>query len=395
MPDVVHDLRIFLLSALALAIASCADSTAPYQPDDPRLFLAVAAGSGHTCGINAEGRLLCWGQNEAGQLGDGTTEDRTFPAPVAGDLRFVSVSASGSNTCGITDDASAYCWGSNYFGQLGNGTDSSHATPAPVNTSDIVFSAISAGGARTCGLAVNGTAYCWGLGPLGDGTQDTVAAPVKVDGEIRFNSLSAGGDHTCGVAADQTAYCWGSNFYGELGTTTTETCGFPEEQNTWPCSTVPLVVSGDITFSQLVTGWGHTCGIALDDDGVYCWGDNYSGQLGDGTATDRPTPTRVISPDVMFTTITAASGTTCGVAPDGTAYCWGGQPLGNGSDSSAVAPTPVSGSVRFEHLSVGGTHTCGLGMEGFIYCWGSNRRGQLGDDSDVLGWDTPVVVWGW
>jgi alpha-tubulin suppressor-like RCC1 family protein len=107
MPDVVHILRISFPAAIALSLVSCADSTAPYLPDDPRLFVAVAAGSGDTCGINADGRLLCWGRNLDGQLGDGTTEDRTFLAPVSGDLRFVSVSAAGSNTCGITDDGIA------------------------------------------------------------------------------------------------------------------------------------------------------------------------------------------------------------------------------------------------------------------------------------------------
>jgi alpha-tubulin suppressor-like RCC1 family protein len=265
-----------------------------------------------------------------------------------------------------------------------------------------VFTAITAGGARTCGLGIDGTAYCWGLGPLGDGTQDDAATALKVGSQervqlseqIRFSSLSTSDRHTCGVSTEGTAYCWGSNTAGQLGTTTPEMCGDPDQQNTWPCSTEPLPVSGDIRFSQVATGWGHSCGIALDD-GVYCWGANSSGQLGDGTETDRATPTRVASDEVVFTMVSAYSGSTCGVASDGTGYCWGGHPLGNGSDSSAVAPTPVAGSVRFEHLSVGGAHKCGLSMEGFIYCWGSNRRGQLGNNSDALGWDTPVVVWRW
>ncbi|UCD23096.1 MAG: hypothetical protein JSW51_08495, partial [Gemmatimonadota bacterium] len=200
MTDMVHILRASLPAAFALSLVSCADSTAPYAPDDPRLFRAVAVGSGHTCGINADGQLLCWGRNQDGQLGDGTYDSRVFPMPVAGNLTFTSVSAYASNTCGVTDDGTAYCWGSNYFGQLGNGTDSSHATPTPVNASNIAFGAISAGGVRTCGLALDGTAYCWGLGPLGNGTEDTVAVPVEVDGAIRFSSLSAGESHTCGVA---------------------------------------------------------------------------------------------------------------------------------------------------------------------------------------------------
>ncbi len=138
---------------------------------------------------------------------------------------FAAVSAGGLHTCGLTAAGVAYCWGYNGFGQLGDGTTTDRSTPVLVAApASVSFTAVSAGLRHTCGLTAAGVAYCWGyngFGQLGDGTTTDRSTPVRVAGGVSFATVSAGEGHTCGVTAAGAAYCWGDNFFGELGDGTT------------------------------------------------------------------------------------------------------------------------------------------------------------------------------
>jgi len=182
-------------------------------------------------------------------------------------------------------------------------------------------------------------------------------------------TVDAGGFHSCAVRAGQ-AFCWGNNGSGELGDGTTT--GRP----------VPTPVGGGLSFAALSAGGSYTCGLTAS--GVaYCWGFNAFGDLGDGTTTDRLVPTPVAG-GLSFAALSAGFAHTCGVTTSGAAYCWGfngSGGLGDGTTTQRLVPTPVAGGLTFAALSgaTGGNYTCGVTTAGAAYCWGFNGSGNLGD----------------
>ena len=225
-------------------------------------FASVSAGDGfHTCGVALGGAAYCWGGRFFGELGDGSSgfDGTGTPVVVADGHSFTSISAGAFYTCGVTTDHAAYCWGFNLNGQLGDGSTTDRSTPALVSDGHL-FATVSAGsGSRTCGLTTEGAAYCWGGGSLGDGKATGDSTPVRVVGGYQFISVEVGDYHACGIATTGAVYCWGSNGEGQLG------------DGTRIDRATPVLVSGSLTFTSLKVGLGHTCGIA--GNGVtYCWG---------------------------------------------------------------------------------------------------------------------------
>ena len=175
-------------------------------------FASVGPGSIHTCGLTVTGNAYCWGFNDFGQLGDGSTTGSPTPVLVSGGIRFSSISTRGGHTCGVTSVGDVYCWGENFRGQLGDGTTINRLTPVLVS-GGLSFASVSAAFSETCGVTTGGDAYCWGEnfhGQLGDGTTINRLTPVPVAGGLTFASLSTG-HHTCGVTAAGDTYCWGDN----------------------------------------------------------------------------------------------------------------------------------------------------------------------------------------
>lgn len=186
----------------------------------PTSWSNLSIGPRHSCGSSGT-FIFCWGDNNDGKLGDGTTTSRTVPTLVAGNISFVSVSAGDLFTCGIDNTAHAYCWGQNTRGELGTGgTVQNQFSPVPV-AGGLTWKQISAGGGHVCGVAaVTGQLYCWGLnsfGQLGDLTQTNRGVPTLVAGGIIWDAVSAGVDHTCGRSTSGIIYCWGNNANGQLG----------------------------------------------------------------------------------------------------------------------------------------------------------------------------------
>ncbi len=255
-----------------------------------RVAVTITAGFDHACAILDNASLLCWGGNSNGQLGDGTTTTSTSPVSVdLGTGRTAAAVAAGHrHTCAILDNASLVCWGQNNNGQLGDGTTTDSTTPVYVDVGSGRYAvAISGGRYHTCAILDDASLKCWGqnsYGQLGDGSTTTTSTPVSVDlGSGRTAaSLSVGNIHTCAILDDASLKCWGYGRNGELGTGSTSD------------SHTPVSASFDAgrTVVAIAAGGGHTCAI-LDNLTVQCWGENGNGQVGDATTTDRTTPTYV------------------------------------------------------------------------------------------------------
>lgn len=329
----------------------------------------IAAGGRHSCSL-VSSKVLCWGANDRGQLGDGDLEARDTPGPIVGDLDFTQVTTGLSHTCGVARGGEAYCWGSDDNGQLGDATTTSRSAPVRVS-GNLTFRLLRAGLQHTCGLTNGGEIACWGgnqFGQVGDGSANTRSSPATVNAGVRFVSVSAGWNHTCGISSEGAAYCWGGNANGQLGT------------GSRTSSRTPVVVGGGLKFSSISAGGTHTCAVTTDGE-AYCWGRNTFGQLGVNGGDDKVSPTKVETA-TRFASVSSGGVHTCGRTRNGQAWCWGrnvyGQ-LGDGTNTNREVPTRVIGGQSFTTVNATGAHTCSAATDGEMVCWGYNQDGQLGD----------------
>jgi len=361
-------------------------------------FQTVSAVGHHTCGLTTANHVFCWGRNNNGKLGDGTTTTRSRPVAVEGGQQFSYLSAGNEHTCALTTADEPYCWGSNGDGRIGDATTTDRTVPAAVDVSGLAtstFSRISAGSQHTCGVSTSDVAYCWGhngYGQLGDGSTTARHTPVQVAGGQSFSQVQAGGAQSCGLTTGGEPYCWGYNRYGQLGDGTTTDSPTP----------VAVDVSGlpTQTFVQITAGGSHSCALSTADE-PFCWGRNADGQLGDGTFSDSSTPVGVdvsgVTPST-FAQLSANGRNTCGLTTNDEPYCWGWNQYGQiGDDTTIVREAPVAVDVSglspqtFRWISTGGAHSCAISTTDAAYCWGRNDTGQLGDGT-VTQQSTPVWV---
>jgi alpha-tubulin suppressor-like RCC1 family protein len=184
----------------------------------------VAAGSAHTCGLRADGAVLCWGAGDQGQLGDGSTAGRALAgAPLATNgapLNAVAIAAGAVHTCAADSNGAVWCWGGGDRGQLGDGAAAGAPNPTAVSSLPAAAAAVAAGGAHSCAALTDGRVFCWGAGDqgqLGDGAFDDSATPVAVAALAGAVQVSAGHAHSCARTRDRSIWCWGGNGSGQLG----------------------------------------------------------------------------------------------------------------------------------------------------------------------------------
>ena len=248
---------------------------------------------------------------------------------------------------------------------------------------------IAGGAQHTCALSSSGGVACWGsntYGQLGDGTTRQRLAPLAVSGlSSRVTAIAAGGLHTCALTSGGGVLCWGANTSGQLGDGTTTQ------------RLTPVAVNGLSSGVTAVAAGGlHTCAVT-NGGALVCWGSNNNGQLGDGTAANRLTPVAVSGLSSGVTAVAGGAFHSCAVTSAGGVVCWGrnedGQ-LGDGTTTPRSTPAPVSGlSSGVTAIALGSFHACALTGVGGIVCWGDNRYGQLGDGTTVKRL-TPVAVTG-
>ena len=307
-------------------------------------------------------------------LGVQTTATQTQP------LRFVTVTAGADHVCALTDHGDAYCWGSNEFGQLGNGSADSMPHPVAVRVrAEVTFTTVSAGFTHTCGLVRDGSAWCWGANDtaqLGDGSLKNSPIPVRVSTDVKFQTIGPGGGHTCGVSDDGIGYCWGGNWHGQLGV------GDRDGDAAAPCCyRVPKPIRTELRFRTVIAGGISSCAVAVDGK-AYCWGSPQEGRLGTGAAdaanksADKTTPIMVVG-DTVFETVFPRAWHTCGLSSVKAAFCWGGDMF----QMKSAVPERVSIPGEISVVTTGHFHDCALTRDGIAYCWGTNADGEIGDGS--------------
>ncbi len=377
------------------AIATVVRATA-FAP--PGAFVEVSAGgAGFTCGVEAQGRVFCWGDDRGVQLGlGGEHGSRSTPAPAVADVSLSTVSVGWSHACALDTEGRAHCWGENPDGRLGTGGLDASDRPIPV-AGERRFAGISTGHAHTCGVTLDGEVHCWGEGEggrLGTGGEESRLQPHRVETDVMFESVSAGLDFTCGISVDGGAHCWGN--------------GGPWLGNGDPLARpAPEAVLGDLVFRSLVAGDRHVCGVTIEGE-AYCWGVSTGGRLGIGPAIGMEYAPHPVEGELSFRSVAAGGESSCGVLEEGDAFCWGRGSFGRlgdglaGPEHEAWEPVGVQGGTAFTMLSVARgsdetrpAHVCGVAADGDVLCWGAGDVGQLGNRAFGVGYfeATPVPIW--
>ena len=303
---------------------------------------SVSSGVYHSCALMDSGAVKCWGYGPWGNLGQGTTDSSYTPVDVVGinDLAMQLVTTQYS-TCVRTGAGGVKCWGYNGWGQLGDGTNNNSYSPVNVSGMSSGIVSIAAGGQHMCAIRNTGALSCWGYngyGQLGDGSGSDRTEPSDVFGlDFGVTAVAPGMYHTCATLATGAVKCWGLNDNGQLG------------DNSWNSSYNPVSVYGitDATTS-ISSGERHTC-VIKTSGALWCWGDSYNG-LGDGTADRSNTPINISSLGTGVRKVSAGlfGRHTCVLTTTGNAKCWGRNSegeLGDGTTTQRLSPTNIVGVV--------------------------------------------------
>ncbi|MCK9314050.1 MAG: hypothetical protein M0P20_08400, partial [Methanocorpusculum sp.] len=350
-------------------------------------ILTISAGSGYSLAIKSDGAVWAWGSNDSGQLGNGSMESSAAPVRVSDLTEVTSVSAGYGHSLARKSDGTVRAWGYNVSGQLGNGTKNESRIPVAVSGLNEVLT-ISAGTFHSLALKENGSVWSWGgnyLGQLGDGTNSAKTTPVQVSSLSDVTGISAGDGHSLALKDGGTVWAWGNNYNGQLGD---GTAGGEYDYDAGIDKNTPVQVWGLTGVIAISAGNSHS--LALKSDGtVWAWGDNSTGQLGDGTTMDKSLPVRVRGPSNVVN-ISTGSNFSMALTAGGEIWAWGdnsyGQ-LGNGCSGGnweydrnidVAIPVKLSSLSEVVAVSAGSSHSLVLKSNGTIWSWGSNTYGQLG-----------------
>jgi alpha-tubulin suppressor-like RCC1 family protein len=346
----------------------------------------IAAGYSHSISIPTSGPLITHGENRGGEIGDGSTIARHSPVylpPPAGQS-WTQVIAGDFRSTALTATGDMYSWGSNGYGQLGDGTLTDRHTPtrmaAPAGTT---WAGVAAGFGHTVALGASGSLYTWGdnyYGQLGIGNTSTTLARQLISPPAGqwWAQAAAGYNFSLALCSDGSLYTWGSNRDGQLGDGTTTTRLVP----------VRVAPPTGQTWTQVAGGFWSAAALCSDGS-LYTWGNNYGGQLGNGTIISQPAPIRVAPPTGQrWLQVSVGYQHMLAICSDGSLYAWGdnynGQ-LGNGTNSSRRTPgrvAPPAGQ-QWVQVAAGQNHSLALASDGQVYTSGYNYSGQLGDGTSL------------
>ncbi|SIT68228.1 putative Ig domain-containing protein [Microbacterium sp. RU33B] len=364
----------------------------------PSGLTPVSADGLQTLGVGADGVAYAWGRNSWGQLGDGTSTSRSTPVPIAvpAGVTFTNLATGGNSSFAIGSDGRAYSWGYNASGELGDGTTSNRSLPGVIATPPgVQFTELFVGTNSSMARGSDGNLYAWGWnlpGILGDGSTVNRTSPVLVSMPpgVTFTEISVGSGHALAIGSDGLTYAWGNNQFGKLGDGTTTTRLVP----------VPVTLPAGVTFEHVEAGQNTSAALGSDGN-LYLWGGISSGG---GSMNSALAPFVVNAPvGGTFTDVLLGSNHVTALASDGTVYSWGNGPdflsnnfgqLGDGTfvgRTSRAAVALPAGTVVTSIL--GETdHLFATTSDGLLYTWGLNSFGQLGLGTMTIGEATPRIV---
>lgn len=369
------------------------ESTLDWTIAIPEPAASLAMGFEHTCYVDEEGRLFCWGTGMDGRLGTGTEEEVIIPEEIWPGTSWVDAASGEEHSCAIREDQTLWCWGNGDDGRLGLGNDDTYLTPQQVLADDPDmadgWAEISLGIRFSCALRTEGSAWCWGRGRYGVLGLDSTAnfdEPQEVltnlgDHPGSWKQISTTREHVCGIASDDTLWCWGRGSSGRLGLGSNSNSLRPAK----------VVLPEEKTWSRVAAGSSTTCGVQ-EDSSLWCWGAGSFGQLGRGSIIGSNQPRLVAqgNPDLEagWKDI-AVGGHVCGLREDSTLYCWGSNRLGQLGLAvrEVIETTPQQVALDdpllktgWKGVAIGLVSTCGIHDEG-LFCWGRNTTNSLGVDS--------------
>ncbi|MBI5531602.1 MAG: hypothetical protein HY898_02730 [Deltaproteobacteria bacterium] len=383
-----------LALALAMTSAACGARTGLLEPDDAaldggseagapdRTIRQLSGGYSHGCALRRGGQVLCWGMNNQGQIGDGTTQDRPTAVYVAGVNDATRISSGHAFNCAVRSSGKVSCWGAR---PRPSGESSIQASPVEVDGLERAVD-VAVGSNHTCALSDDGKVHCWGMGlngQLGVGIVPFADMPVVVQGISGATQVIAGTGYSCAVLADNTIACWGSNVDHAAG---------------GPIASepvlVPTKVKGTEGARQASSRSSHAC-LVSTDGAVRCWGGNFSKKLGFETTWCCSPDAQVVKEVTGAREVAAGDAHSCARTESGEVWCWGlgmtGE-LGNGKTPDSSLAVQVVGLSGARHVALGAYHSCAIDASDQVWCWGDNRGMQLGGATSEDKSTVPVKV---
>jgi len=385
------------------------------------IVTTINLGYSHSAAITSEGRIFTWGQNNFGQLGDDSTDDKYIPTDITNqftlnsDEKFIDLSLGTYHSTVITSAGRIFTWGYNEYGSLGDGTYDDKYIPIDITSqfqleADDLIKKISTKWYLSSAVTSSGRVFTWGFNDnyqLGNGTTDNLNVPTEITnafnlGEDNIYSISMGVYHTLATTSSGKLFGWGRNSEGQLGDGSTVAKNIPTmiefiSDDFLTVKRNSLPVSEEITKVSL--GEGHSA-IITSSGNLYIWGSNYRGLLGDGTTIDKHEPINITSKFSLnlgetIACVSLGSDHSSAITSEGRVFTWGSNEKGQLGDSSytnSLIPVDITSKFSLNtgemitDIFLGGNYnnagfSLAITSEGRVFTWGNNDKGQLGNSN--------------